>query len=166
MPNLPASLGNERRHLGVRAFAELGRGTEALSLLVGDFSRDADLLRADIYWQDNEWRAAADAIERLLKPESISTPLSPFASAHILKLAVARLLAQDTSGLRAVNEQYADVMAGDANGEAFALITSEVDRTAFGYRELPAAIAQIGGFEAFMANYRDRLRDPELSEVN
>ncbi len=165
-PGLPVGFINERRHLSVRALAELGRGMEALSLLAGDFSRDADLLRADIYWKENEWSATTDAIERLLKPESISAPLSPFVSAHILKLAVARSLAQDTAALHAVNVRYAGVMADDANGEAFALITSEVDRTAFSYRELPAAIAQIGGFEAFMENYRDRLRDPEVSEVN
>ncbi len=40
-----------------------------------------------------------------------------------------------------MKKRYAAAMTSDPNGEAFNLITSEVDRNAFGYRELPEAIA-------------------------
>ena len=34
------------------------------------------------------------------------------------------------------------------------------------FRELPAAIAQVAGFEAFMASYRERVKSDSLSAIN
>ena len=55
---------------------------------------------------------------------------------------------------------------GSDDRDAFALFTDIVDRDGLSFRELPAALAQVGNFEAFMSTYRERLRGGGLSAIN
>ena len=101
-----------------------------------------------------------------LASSSIEVPLSLFASRQILRLAVALALAHDRSALKKVRRRYAEAMKGGADRDAFNLISSTVDRKRLSFRELPAAVAQVASFEAFMASYRERVRNQSLSAIN
>ncbi len=162
----PESLAEQRRHLRARALADLGRKGEALQLIARDTSLDAKLLRADILWRAGDWAKAATATEDVLAMTPIETPLSPFASRHILRQAVALALDHDRTGLDRVRERYADLMKNVADRYAFDLVTSPADGENLSFRRLPAALAQVASFEAFMASYRDRVQDRLLSTIN
>ena len=160
------SLATQRRHVRARALADLGRNDKALKLLARDASRDAALLRADIHWRAGDWNSAAAATQYVLEQTSIEVPLSLFASRQILRLAVALALAHDRAALKRVRKRYAEAMKGGADRDAFNLISSTVDRKKLSFRELPAAVAQVASFEAFMASYRERVRNQSLSAIN
>ncbi|MFQ5957913.1 MAG: hypothetical protein ACE5LF_00945 [Alphaproteobacteria bacterium] len=166
MKGVTRNLADQRRRLEARALAEIGRTDDALALIRKDRSRDAGLLRADIFWRARDWAKAAAAIARLLEETPLETPLSPFASRHVLRLAVALSLADDRVGLAKLRERYAARMAGDANQGAFAMITSDVVRKDVPLRDLPAAVAEVATFEAFMTGYRERVRKGSLSAIN
>ena len=51
----------QRRQLKARALGELTRYKDALALLEGDNSQDADRLRAEIGWRTQNWPLAAYA---------------------------------------------------------------------------------------------------------
>lgn len=54
-PRLPEGLEDDRRRIQARAYFETGRAADAIELLAGDVSRNADLLRADINWRTENW---------------------------------------------------------------------------------------------------------------
>ncbi len=64
-PRLPEELDDDRRRIQARAFFETGRPDEAIELLAGDVSRNADLLRADINWRTENWAEAAKSLQRM-----------------------------------------------------------------------------------------------------
>ena len=125
-----------------------------------------EVLRADIYWRSQSWPLAAAATKRALRQTSTEVPLGPFASRQILRLAVALALARDRNALKRARERYAAAMQGSDDRDAFELFTDIVDRDNLSFRELPAALAQVGNFEAFMSTYRERLRGGALSAIN
>ncbi|MFQ5784686.1 MAG: hypothetical protein ACE5H8_07660 [Alphaproteobacteria bacterium] len=164
--NLPGKLVAERRRLRVRALLDLDRGDEALRLLKGDDSRDAQLLRAEKFWHDKDWPRVAMVLESVLGTTPTEKPLSRFASRQILRLAVAYALMPDRKALRGLRRRFATAMAGDPNASTFEVITGETDTRGLGLRQLPAAIAQVSSFEAFMTDYRERFASPAPASVN
>lgn len=79
---------------------------------------------------------------------------------------MALTLAHDRAALKRVRERYAEAMKGGADRDAFDLISSVVDRKKLSFQELPAAVAQVASFEAFMASYRERVHNQSLSAIN
>src|SRR3546814_6345263 len=63
--DLPPELEDDRRRVEAKAMFELGRNEDAVALLAGDVSREADLLRADIYWRAEDWSETAKVLQRL-----------------------------------------------------------------------------------------------------
>ena len=79
-------------------------------------------------------------------------------------MAVALTLAKDQAGLRALKQRFGASMARTAERETFALlVAAEV-----GTRNVPVAeiLARAGHAEAFLASYRKRLADSQLSQLN
>ena len=164
--DVPEALDTQRRQLRARALADLDRTDEALAMIAGDNSLDAQRLRADFQWRAGNWRETAKATRALLAASDLKSPLDASVSRHVLRLAVALALADDRSGLDDLRKTYGPLMAGDPNQAAFEMITQGVDRQALTIRELPAAVAQVASFESFMASYRDRVRNGSLSAIN
>ncbi|MCZ6771920.1 MAG: hypothetical protein O7G83_08030 [Proteobacteria bacterium] len=166
LKRMPKDLLIQRRHIRVRALADLGREEDAVKRLVGDDSSDAELLRADVYWRTGKWVKVAEATERLLELTTLKRPLSSFASRHLLRLAVALALSDDQLGLKRINRLYTAVMRGDTNQQAFDVITADTGSREASFRELPNAVARIASFEAFMSTYRERVKNGSLSAIN
>ncbi|MCH7555206.1 MAG: hypothetical protein IIC08_04335, partial [Proteobacteria bacterium] len=166
LKNMPDDLLIQRRHIRVRALADLGRHEDAMKRLVGDNSADAELLRADVAWRAGNWREVAEATERLLELTPLKRPLSSFASRHLLRYAVALALADDQAGLERLNRLYTAVMRDDPNRQAFDVITSDTGSRTASFSELPNAVARVASFEAFMSSYRERVKNDSLSAIN
>lgn len=166
LKNMPEDLLVQRRHIRVRALADLGRIEDAMKRLVGDNSADAELLRADVAWRAGNWREVAEATERLLELTPIKRPVSSFASRHLLRYAVALALADDQDGLKRLNRLYTAVMRDDPNRQAFDVITSDTGSRTASFSELPKAVARVASFEAFMSSYRERVKKDSLSAIN
>ncbi len=163
MPNI---LIERRRHLRAQALVQLDRDEEALELLKKDKSQEANLLRADIFWRANDWPRVARTLSALLASAPTAAPLDPRISSQILRLAVAYALIPDQKALARLRKRFAAAMVGDPNRNTFDVITADVDRSQFSLRELPAAIAQVDGFEAFMADMRESLKRKSPSVIN
>jgi len=174
----------ERRRLAqARALGALGRGDEALALLAGDPAPAAVALRADIHWNARNWAAAArelalraDAIEVDAPapgepghgaPEASALGLSPELAETVKRLAVAQSMAGDHAGLAATRARYADEFAGRPDADVFALLAGAPE-TALpaAWAEIPAALAQTAGLDAFLAAYRSSLSSSGSSALN
>jgi tetratricopeptide (TPR) repeat protein len=165
---LPPTLSAQRRQLSARVMMGLDREEEALETVKDDKGVDADLLRAEIYWGNQDWRNASQVLRNLVmefqaKPRQ---PLDERQSLHVLSLAIALTLSGNERALQRVRRDYGDAMEQGTFKDAFRLISRPQAEGLLDYRVMPANVADAANFITFMSAYRERLRKNNLSAVN
>ena len=110
---LPTALNTERRALEARALMNLGRYDHALEVLGADASPDARAVKAEIFWKQENWGAAAPLYEAALG-ERFKTPtaLSADEEARLIRAGVGYSLANDGAGLGRLSRNYRPFVAG------------------------------------------------------
>jgi hypothetical protein len=147
------ALKTERKLLQARAMSKTGKPFEALVLLQGTNSREADALRVDIAWGVQNWKEAAAALGRLVGPVQ-NGKLSDEQSNIILNEAVALSLEPDAPALAQLNQDYGELMLGTTRGNAFALLTSpSSDTRAPNVDAVKATVSGLDIFQNFLAGY-------------
>ncbi|MDA1098916.1 MAG: hypothetical protein O2967_08005 [Proteobacteria bacterium] len=165
--NLSEALVAQRRYLQARALAELDKIDEALALLAADTSAPAKLLRAGIYWRGQRWANAAETTENLLGQRwRADDGLNPIEQSQVVQLAVSYYMAGDAKSLKGLNHRYGNKMADGPHAETFRVLTHKVDQSQTKFRDLAGQIARVADLEAFMASYRDKLKNGGLSALN
>jgi tetratricopeptide (TPR) repeat protein len=166
--DVPAELIRQRQQLRARALAQLNRGDEALGILANDTSRDADRLRADIYWRAQNWPEAAKVLARLVPAPPAEGALDSAASQLVLNWASALTLAGDQAGLEKLRQAYGKAMLASPYADAFRVVAGAPQTLAGGGdpRAIASRVAEVGELQSFMANYRERLAKDKLSAIN
>ncbi|MEQ8332943.1 hypothetical protein [Nisaea sp.] len=166
-PGMGADLALERKRLRARAQFELGDADGALRLLSGDQSRDADLLRADIFWRTQRWAQAGEVFERLVgRSGQDGRRIDELSATLILNWAVSLSLSNNIDQLSRVRQIFTQQMDNTPFREAFRLITNKTEGELDDFRTLADRFGEIGRFQAFLSSYRDRLKDKPLSATN
>ena len=159
---LPDEVVRERRLLEAKALADLGRSDEALSRIKADKSRDAAIIRADIYWRQDRWSDAAESLDQILGERWLDpAPLDDIERYQVLRIAVALALAGQAADIAYLRERYGATMAETPLYPAFRVVTEDIDVAGTPFREAAKAVATLGNLDAFMAPYRERLPDGE-----
>ena len=162
-PQIDRQLEDDRRRLEAKAMFELDRPSEAIKLLAGDTSLDADILRQDIFRKAENWTEAAKVLQRLSgDPPGEDEEIREENARHVVNWAVALKLDQDEAGLAQVRDLYGPAMNISAFRDVFNYIVAPNDE---GGASLQASLQQLSstdGFNAFMENYRDRLLTPVI----
>jgi hypothetical protein len=164
---VPPDLLRQRRQLRARALSELNRSDEALAILASDTSRDADRLRADIFWRARNWTEAAKAFSRLV-PAAGAETLDKAASQLVLNWASALTLAGDQQGLGELRAGYGKAMAASPFAEAFRVVAGDASPGAgeTDPRTIANRVAQVSDLQSFMTNFKARLAKEKLSAIN
>jgi len=162
---LPEDLTLQRRQMKARALAELGREDAALALLEGDDSADALRLRADLQFGMEDWTAAAVTLKRLL-PEGMADDiaLDQNQSEALVALAVAYTLGQDRTALRDLEWRFGEAMRDTEGAATFAMLTGNLEVGAI--TSIADELAGVKTIQAFMASYRERIKETSLSGLN
>ena len=165
---LPDALAAQRRHLMARTLSEMGREPEALVLLEGDESREADLLRVEFNWEKQDWSGAAQALRRIVRSvmEETDEPLDDDKARYVLNLAIALTLSGNERAVDRLRRDYAEAMSGTSFQDAFLLIASPGAQGLADYRTIANKVGVAEKFQGFMAAYRERLRAENLSKLN
>lgn len=152
---LPSELVTARRLLQARALAGLNRADQALGLISGDRSREADRLRADIAWDARRWGEAGRRLEAVLGERwRDDAPLEDDEAHDVLRAALAYALAEDRTGLERVEARYGAGMAASRHAEAFALVSDSTGRA--GDPRLSAlarTLSDVGGSRAWRGGF-------------
>ncbi|HUH84440.1 MAG TPA: hypothetical protein VLX85_07505 [Stellaceae bacterium] len=165
--DMPADMMRQRQQLRARALTELNRSDEALAILASDNSRDADRLRADIFWRARNWTEAAKVFARLVPPPGAPS-LDPTQAQLVLNWASALTLAGDQLSLSDLRSGYGKAMAATPLADAFHVIAEAP--VAGGNdgdpRALANRVAQVGELQSFMAGLKEKVEKDKLSAVN
>ena len=164
--DLGPDLNRQRRELRARAVAELGQNDDALKLLVGDASVDADRLRTDIYWHTQNWAAAAPLLQASVKVPLADGTLDPESEKAVLNAATAMALANDSAGLDAWRQKYSAIMDKTPDKDAFRVVAGDPNADVVSFRNLASKVANVGELQSFMTAYRQRLATDKLSAIN
>ncbi|WP_417454235.1 tetratricopeptide repeat protein [Kiloniella sp.] len=158
-------LAQQRLHLRARALAELSKEEEALNLLAEDQSLDALRLKADILWKQRKWEEAGKILGKLI-------PASPPAdrilndkeSQAVINLAIAQTLSEDNEGLKLLRDSYSSIMSKGPHSDTFKLLTNSLNSGSV--TSIAEELKQISQVQAFMDQYRSKLKSTPLSEIN
>lgn len=141
--------------------------TPMLALLAADTSPAAELLRAGIYWRGQRWASAASTTETLLGQRwRAGEKLSSIEQSQVVQLAVSYYMAGDSESLKGLNRRYGDKMNKGPHAETFRVLTHKVDQSQTKFRDLAGQIARVADLEAFMASYRNKVKNGGLSAIN
>ncbi|MGF1639709.1 MAG: hypothetical protein ACFCUO_02035 [Rhodospirillales bacterium] len=160
---LGGSLATQRRHLRARALAETGRRDLALAALEGDDSEEADLLRADIFWDAEDWIRAGEVFRRIVAAEGArpGAGLSDEQAAPVLNLAVALTLAGNERAVARLRSDYERAMDTTSYGDAFRLIVDGEPVDPSQARRIASRVGKAERFRAFLAGLaEDHAREP------
>ncbi len=161
--DLPADLARQRTELRARALTELGKPNDALQLLNGDDSSDADRLRSDIAVKTENWPALVSLLQKTLKEPGPDGKLDREAASTVLRLATAMALGRDKPGLAALTVKYAAAMDASPFKDTFRVLSGSTPTTA---GTLADRVAQISDLQSFMSEYRQRVQQDKLSAIN
>ena len=151
-------LARRRQQLRARALIDLDRQTEALTALGNDQSRDADRLRADVYWKMQAWQDAARVFARLVDMPEDGRKLSKGDAQIVLDWAAALTLSGDEAGRARLRYRFGAAMAQSPYAEGFRLIASDDgDAGITDPRERARQIAEIGALKSFATELRKSL---------
>ncbi len=158
-----ADLAIRRARLRAEALAATGDGAGALDLLADDASIAAERLRVTVYRRDEDWRSAADSLNRILiasNPEP-SGPLTDSQAETILDLAVAHSLAGNAFTVRQIHARFAEAMAATPVADAFRLVAGGDVETAGTATAIAQSVEAAVNFAAGLRGPSDRGGAPE-----
>jgi tetratricopeptide (TPR) repeat protein len=166
-PGLDPKLALQRKRLRARSVFELGDSETALKLIKSDNDRDADLLRADIFWRTRDWVNAGKVFERLIgNAGRDGRRINDLSAALILNWVLALSMSEQVDALNKVRQIYSTQMDMTEYRDAFRLITNKTEGDMQDFRTLTERFKEIGRFQAFLTSYREKLKTKLLSEMN
>lgn len=154
LPDLPETLGRQRRILEARALLDGGRDQLALDMIRELTGKDVDLMRIDAHWKAKRYGQAGSLIEGLY-PATPGIPLSKPARMAILQAAVGYVMANDQSGVARLRTKYSDAMVSSPEWPMFDYVTGPIEATSNQFRQVAAEIASVNGLETFLSAYRE-----------
>ena len=167
-PDLPEDLVNQRRYVTARAFQTLGRRNEAVALLKEDKSLDADMLRLENFWEEQDWPNAASILGRVLEASGVEKgkALDETQGRYVLNMAVALTLSGNQRAINRLRRDHGEAMDASVYKDAFRLIAGDQTQGLTDYRTIAGKVAVAESFQGFMAAYKKRLKAQNLSDIN
>ncbi|NQU58700.1 MAG: tetratricopeptide repeat protein, partial [Rhodospirillales bacterium] len=167
-PDLPEELVVQRRHLRARALMGQIRNEEALALIKDDKSLDADLLRLEMFWTDQDWVQSSLTLSRMLRAYEAkpNMPLDDIQGRIVLNQAIAMTLSGNERGIDRLRRDYSEAMNNTQFRDAFRLIASPHTLGLISFASIAGKVMDVENFQSFMDAYQERLKQRKLSAIN
>jgi len=166
-PGIPDDLVARRRHLRAHALMELKNGEDVLAVLDQDKSIDADLIRAEMFWDDADWVNASQSLRRVIRGVGIKPgqELDDEQAIRVLNLATAYTLSSNERALVRIRQDYAVPMAKTRFNEAFRLVAAPLSVGLINPNSVSQRIKMVTNFRSFLDKYKEQLESSELSAL-
>ncbi|MBK1638603.1 hypothetical protein CKO24_05985 [Rhodothalassium salexigens DSM 2132] len=162
---LPDEIERQRRFVEARALAEMDRYEEAIAMLEGFQGPQAEVLRADIYWDAKDWPMVARHHAGLLAKHTDAAELSAEERLWVVRRAVALMYQDDQAALRELSDTWGVMMNGGPFEQVFQQLTTDRTRSAGSTKELAQKIADVDSFRSFLDAYRREFAEQSLAEA-
>lgn len=158
----PEPLKLKRLQLTAMALSEIGKPQRAIEMLSPDTSKDADMLRLNIFWKMRDWKEVIRVAETLLSDrDDLTRPLTPQENDYALQLAIAYMFESDTTQLQYLRDYFGPLIAKGPSKDIFDFVTDASGP--IDYEKMNDVTKQISRIETFMQTYRDRVNERGLN---
>jgi len=161
----PDPLVIQRRHLKARALMGLDRKEDALELLKKDKSPDADLLRAEAFWNTGDWSHASNELRKVLRASGAKKdePLTQDQAERVLNYAISLVLSGNERALAKVRREYGRAVESTDLKDAFRLVSAPTALGLISPGSVQTRVKLAENFKTFMSAYKKRLKEQGLS---
>lgn len=155
-PSLPWQVKRARDILEARSLSELGQVDGAVDILNRLDGPEVERMKADAYWNAQQWGRAGEQLEKLMGSRwNSSAPLEPYQRQDVLRAAISYSLAQDAFALSRLRKKFYNKMVNSPDATPFIVVTKPVKKDGDAYKRLAKEIASVNTLDAFMKQYRD-----------
>ncbi|MDI7773805.1 tetratricopeptide repeat protein [Asticcacaulis sp. EMRT-3] len=156
---LPKSIMAERQVLEARALSQLNEPDKALDVLGNTVSPDADDVRADVYWQQQDWAKAAIVLERRLGDRYKSdTPLTQAEEGRLIRAGIAYSQIKDQKSLTRLSNRFGKFIATASSPDALRVALAPLDGGTLSARNFAAAAADTDSFAGWVTGMKQKFR--------
>lgn len=162
---LSPSIVAHRRIIRAKALSGLGKTEEALELLKEDYSRNGILLKAEIFWNNQQWGDAADNIKYLIEKPQEGKALSQEQIQLILEWATALKKAGRETVIVRLKNTFEPYFATTPYISIFNVLTDTMETETIDLHNIDETINNIADFRNFAKIYTDSMQKSSLSET-
>ncbi|MFN7901779.1 MAG: tetratricopeptide repeat protein [Holosporales bacterium] len=155
----------QRIRLRARALFMKKDYTAALGLLDPDHSEASLKLKTEIFWEQRDYTRLIPTLQRLLTATGKEDSINAVQARYILNLGLALSLSQQYTALSELQHQYKKVMEKTEMASAFNIIVRTPANTAASLNDITRQFTEIGVFQGFLDDYRQKLKEQKLSEL-
>ena len=156
-PHLPKNHQQYRKIIKAKALAYLNKTDEALALLDDDYSKNALLLKTDIYWKSAQWSKAADTIKFLIEKPQNGKALSSEQMSYILDWITALKKANRNTVIYRIRNTFLPFFKGTAFESTFNVLTTNLETNRVDMNSIDKAVSDIAAYSNFSKIYDESL---------
>ena len=160
---LPKDVMSERRVLEARALNELNEADKAIEALGGDTSPDADDVRADIFWKQQNWPKAAAVLEKRLgdRYKAVDVALTLADESRVIRAGIAYSLAKDQASLTRLSDHFGKFADKASSPDAMRVALAPLDAGPISAKDFALAAASTDNFAGWVAGMKKRFREKD-----
>ncbi|MDV6330546.1 tetratricopeptide repeat protein [Asticcacaulis sp. 201] len=159
---LPKAVMAERRMLEARALNELNEPDKALDVLGSDTSPDADDVRADVYWNKQDYARAGAILERRLGDVwKKGGPLAPGDEGRLIRAAVAYSLQKDQPSLTRLSTRFGKFADTASAPDAVRVALAPLDGGTLNAKDFAASAAANDSFAGWVSGMKKKFRQKD-----
>lgn len=157
--DLPQTLYLHRKIIRAKALAALGKQEEALELIKYDYSRNALLLKSEIYWNGGIWGHAADNLKYLIEKPVEGKPLSEEQINLILDWATALKKSGKETVIVRLRNKFMPYFKNTKYHSVFNILTNRLEDDKIDIKQIDNVINDVAAYSNFAKIYNDSLRN-------
>ena len=140
-----------------KALAYLKQTKEALDFLEDDYSKNALLLKTDIYWKSAQWDKAADTIKYLIENPQKGKALSSEQMSYILDWITALKKANRNTVIFRIRNTFLPYFENTPFYSTFSVLTSNLETNRVDMNAIDKAVSDISAYSNFSKIYDESL---------
>lgn len=162
--SIPETLSLQRKIIRAKALSNMGKQQEALNLLKDDYSRNAILLKSEIFWNAGLWGPASDNIKYLIEKPIPGQPLSEEQIGYILDWATALKKSGKETVIVRLRNKFMPYFKDTKYYSVFNLLTGQLEEDKIDINSINKMINDVAAFSNFTKIYADSLKQGDTTE--
>lgn len=146
-----------RKIIKAQALSNMKRTDEALDLLKDDTSKNALLLKTEIYWKSEQWSKAADTIKFLIEKPKKGQKLSQEQINYILDWILALKKSGKNTVVYRIRNTFLPYFKDTKQYATFNVLTSNLETNRVDMQAINQAVESISAYSDFSKIYNDNL---------
>lgn len=163
-PEMDDTLRAQRRIIRAKTLSNLHRDDEAIALLADDYSKNALLLKSEIYWNAGKWSEASDTLKYLVERPREGKPLSEEQIGYILDWTTALKKAGKNTVLVRLRNKFLPFFKDTKYYSTFSILTNNLENDKIDLKAISQTINEATAFSNFTKIYNDSLKNNSTTE--